>query len=75
MQSEEYNYLGNIGILEDKIQFYSEKLEELGELDMTLAEIEDQSHSFSMSVSRIGAEERRKIRMFSTLEKLTFSKI
>ena len=59
--------------MEDQIQFYSEKLSDLGPLDTTMEELEDQSHSISMNVSRI--EERKKLRIFTAFEKLNFSKI
>ena len=40
---------------------------------MTMEDVEE--HSISLSVSRIGMEERKKVRIFSTFEKLTFKKI
>lgn len=51
------------------MEFYEDKLDELASLEVTKEEIEE--HSFSMN----GANEGKKIRIFTAFEKLNFAKI
>ena len=53
--------MGHISILEDKIYFYRSKISEIGDLELTMEEVEEKSNSFS--INRL--EERRNIRVYS----------